>query len=93
MTTEDCYYYAVLVRKTTGGGIAAADITTAAVEVSESVTESALNINDSRIEFNYTSAMTVATKVNPGANSANTAPVSNISESNVAIKRRVTEHS
>ena len=66
VTTEDCYYYAVLVRKTTGGGIAVADITTAAVEVSEPVTEGALNINDSRLEFNYTSAMTVATKVNAG---------------------------
>lgn len=66
VTTEDCYYYAVLVRKTTGGGIAVADITTAAVEVSEAVTEGALNINDSRLEFNYTSAMTVATKVNAG---------------------------
>lgn len=64
VTTEDCYYYAVLVRKTTGGDIAVADITTAAVEVSEPVTEGALNINDSRLEFNYTSAMTIATKVN-----------------------------
>lgn len=66
VTTEDCYYYAVLVRKTTGDNIAVADITTAAVEVSEPVTEGALNINDSRLEFNYTSAMTVATKVNAG---------------------------
>lgn len=66
VTTEDCYYYAVLVRKTTGGNIAVADITTAAVEVSEPVTEGAFNINDSRLEFNYTSAMTVATKVNAG---------------------------
>ena len=66
VTTEDCYYYAVLVRKTTGDSIAVADITTAAVEVSEPVTEGALNINDSRLEFNYTSAMTVATKVNAG---------------------------
>lgn len=66
VTTEDCYYYAVLVRKTLGGDIAVADITTAAVEVSEPVAEGALNINDSRIEFNYTSAMTVATKVNAG---------------------------
>lgn len=65
VTTEDCYYYAVLVRKTTGDDIAVADITTAAVEVSEPVTEGALNINDSRLEFQYTSAMTVATKVNP----------------------------
>lgn len=66
VTTEDCYYYAVLVRKTTGDDIAVADITTAAVEVSETVTEGVLNINDSRLEFNYTSAMTVATKVNAG---------------------------
>lgn len=66
VTTEDCYYYAVLVRKTLGGDIAVADITTAAVEVSELVAEGALNINDSRLEFNYTSAMTVATKVNAG---------------------------
>lgn len=66
VTTEKCYYYAVLVRKTTGGDIEVADITTAAVEVSEPVTEGALNINDSRLEFNYTSAMTVATKVNAG---------------------------
>lgn len=64
VTTEDCYYYAVLVRKTTGGDIAVADITTAAVEVLEPVTEGVLNINDSRIVFNYTSAMTIATKVN-----------------------------
>lgn len=66
VTTENCYYYAVLVRKTLGGGIAVADITTAAVEVSEPATEGALNLNDSRLEFNYTSAMTVATKVNAG---------------------------
>lgn len=87
VTTEDCYYYAVLVRKTTGGNIAVADITTAAVEVSEPVTKGVLNIKDSRIEFNYTSAMTVATKVNPGHRSANRPPVSNISESNVAISK------
>lgn len=64
VTTEDCYYYAVLVKKTAGGNIAVADITTAAVTVSETVTESAISVNDSRVEFQYTSAMTVATKVN-----------------------------
>lgn len=87
VTTEDCYYYAVLVRKTTGGDIAVADITTAAVEVSEPVTECVLNINDSRIMFNYTSAMTVATKVSPGARSSSGSPVSNISKSSVAISK------
>ena len=66
VTTEGCYYYAVLVRKTTGGNIAVADITTAVVDVSEPAAEGVLNINDSRLEFNYTSAMTVATKVSTG---------------------------
>lgn len=66
VTTEDCYYYAVLVRKTAGGDIAVADITTAAVTVSETVTESTISVNDSRLEFRYTGAMTVATKVIPG---------------------------
>ena len=64
VTTEDCYYYAVLVKKTAGGDIAVADITTAAVTVSETVAESTISVNDSRVEFQYASAMTVATKVN-----------------------------
>lgn len=87
VTTEDCYYYAVLVRKTTGGDIAVADITTAAVEVSEPVTEGVLNINDSRIVFNYTSAMTVATKVNAGNTQLVDVYKSVIEESNVAITK------
>lgn len=65
VTTENCCYYAVLVKKTAGGSIAVADITTAAVTVSETVTESTISVNDSRLEFQYTGAMTVATKVNP----------------------------
>lgn len=87
VTTEDCYYYAVLVRKTTGGNIAVADITTAAVEVSEPVTEGVLNINDSRVVFNYTSAMTVATKVNAGNTQHVDVYKSVIEESNVAITK------
>lgn len=87
VTTEGCYYYAVLVRKTTGGDIAVADITTAAVEVSEPVTEGVLNIKDSRIVFNYTSAMTVATKVNPANTTLIDVYKSVIEESNVAISK------
>lgn len=87
VTTENCYYYAVLVKKTAGGAIAVADITTAAVTVSEPVTESTISVNDSRLEFRYTSAMTVATKVNP----ANTPRVgvykSVIDTSNVIISK------
>lgn len=88
VTTEDCYYYAVLVRKTTGGAIAVADITTAAVEVSEPVTEGALNINDSRLEFNYTSAMTVATKVNAGNTQKVGVYKSVIDGSNLSISKK-----
>ena len=86
-TDKNAYYYAIVIRKTAGGTIALSEITTAKITIPSTVIESTINIKDSRIEFNYTSAMTVATKVNPGANSANTAPVSNISESNVAIKK------
>lgn len=88
VTTEDCYYYAVLVRKTTGGDIAVADITTAAVEVSEPATEGALNINDSRLEFNYTSAMTVATKVNAGNTQIVGVYKSVIDGSNLSISKK-----
>lgn len=86
VTTEDCYYYAVLVKKTAGGGIAVADITTAAVTVPEPVTESMISVNDSRLEFRYTGAMTVATKVIPGnANSGVLKTV--IDTSNVIISK------
>lgn len=87
VTTENCYYYAVLVKKTEGGDIAVGDITTAAMTVSETVTESTINVNDSRLEFQYTDAMTVATKVN----TANTTLVdvykSVIDTSNVIISK------
>lgn len=88
-TDKNAYYYAVVIRKTPAAAIVPADIVAAKVTIPSAVIESTINIKDSRIEFNYTSAMTVATKVNPGANSASasTTPVSNISESNVAIKK------
>lgn len=85
--TEGAYYIGIQIRKTPAAATVPADITAANVTIPSTVIESTINIKDSRIEFNYTSAMTVATKVNPGANSANTAPVSNISDSNVAIKK------
>lgn len=86
VTTEDCYYYAVLVRKTTEGAIGVADITTAAVTVSNPVTESTLNINDSRVEFRYTSAMTVATVLSLGVASSGVRK-SVIDKSNVVISK------
>ena len=71
VTTEDCYYYAVLVRKTAGGDIAVADITTAAVTISETLTECTININDSRIDFAFVGAV-AAVKFVPGGRAAST---------------------
>lgn len=85
--TSAANYIGIIIRKSPTAATVPADITAVNVSIPSTAIESTLNINDSRLEFNYTSAMTVATKVNPGANSANTAPVSNISESNVAIKK------
>lgn len=86
-TGKNAYYYAVIIRKKPTAAIVPADITEANVTIPSTVIESTINIKDSRIVFNYTSAMTVATKVNPGADSSNTSPVSNISESNVSISK------
>nr|DAZ31756.1 MAG TPA: Putative transferase, nesg, ydcK, Structural Genomics.38A [Caudoviricetes sp.] len=87
-TDKNAYYYAVVIRKTPTAATVPADIVAANVTIPSTVIESTINIKDSRIEFNYTSAMTVATKVNPGASGSNTAPVSNISESNVVISKK-----
>lgn len=86
-TDKNAFYYAVVIRKTPAAAIVPADIAAAKVTIPAEAVESTINIKDSRIVFDYTSAMTVATKVNPGANRSDTAPVSNISESNVTIKK------
>lgn len=85
--TDAAYYIGIIIRKTPTAATVPEDVTEANVTIPSTTIESTVNIKDSRIEFNYTSAMTVATKVNPGASSANTAPVSNISESNVVISK------
>lgn len=59
-------YVAILIRKNPSAAIVPADITAANVTLSFVAIEAYLDINDSRLEFQYTSAMTVATKVNPG---------------------------
>ena len=86
-STEGAYYVAVQIRKTPTAAIAPADIVAANVTIPSKVIESTINIKDSRIVFDYTSAVTVATKVNAGHRSANISPVSNISESNVVISK------
>lgn len=57
-------YIGILIRKTPYAATVPADITEAKVTLPELSIESYLDINDSRLEFQYTSAMTVATKVN-----------------------------
>lgn len=86
-STNGVYCIGIIIRKTPTAAIVPADITEAKVSMPPVATESTINIKDSRLEFNYTSAMTVATKVNAGHRSANISPVSNISESNVAISK------
>lgn len=87
VSTEGAYYIGIIIRKTPAAATVPADITEANVSIPSIAIESTINIKDSRTEFNYTSAMTVATKVNLGHRSANISPVSNISESNVAISK------
>lgn len=86
VTTENCYYYAVLVRKTAGGDITLGNLITAAVTVSNFVPESTIDINDSRVEFRYTGAMTVATMFSLGVGGSN-ARKSVIDASNVIISK------
>lgn len=57
-------YIAILIRKTPDAATVPADITAAKVALPALSIEAYLDINDSRLEFQYTSAMTVATKVN-----------------------------
>ena len=65
-STEGAYYVGVQIRKTPEAKVVPADIVAAKVTIPSTAVESTLNINDSRIVFNYTSAMTVTTKVNAG---------------------------
>lgn len=64
--TNGAYYIGLSIRKTPTAATVPADIVAAKVTIPSTAVESTLNINDSRIVFNYTSAMTVATKVNAG---------------------------
>lgn len=64
--TDGAYYIGINIRKTPAAATVPADITAANVTIPSTALESTINIKDSRLEFNYTSAMTVATKVNAG---------------------------
>lgn len=62
--TDGAYYIGIQIRKTPAAATVPADITAANVTLPFVAIEAYLDINDSRVEFQYTSAMTVATKVN-----------------------------
>lgn len=79
-------YIGILIRKTPGAATVPADITAAKVALPALSIESYLDINDSRLEFQYTSAMTVATKVNPG-NATSGVRKSVIDTSNLVISK------
>lgn len=81
-------YVAVLVRKTPDAATVPADITDAKVTIPALSVEAYLDINDSRIEFQYTNAMTVATKVNPSSASSTAAGLkSSVSASTLTINK------
>lgn len=63
--TEGAYYIGINIRKTPAAATVPADITAANVTLPFVAIEAHIDINDSRLEFQYTSAMKVATKVNP----------------------------
>lgn len=65
--TDGAYYIGIKIRKTPAAAIVPADIKAANVTLPLVAIESHIDINDSRLEFQYTSAMKVVTKVNPGS--------------------------
>lgn len=85
--TDGAYYIGIQIRKTPTAATVPADITAANVTIPSTAIESTININDSRIVFNYTSAMTVATKVNAGNTQLVDVYKSVIEESNVVITK------
>lgn len=81
-------YVAILIRKTPDAAIVPADITEAKVALPALSVEARIDINDSRIEFQYTGAMTVATKVNPSSASSTAAGLkSSVSASTLTINK------
>ena len=63
-TDKNAYYYVVVIHKISAAATVPADIVAAKVTIPSTVNESTISIKDSRIEFNYTSAIAIATKVN-----------------------------
>lgn len=86
-TDKNACYYAIVIRKTSAAATVPADIVAANVSISSTAIESTINIKDSRIVFNYTSAMTVATKVNVANTTYMDVYKSVIDGSNISISK------
>ena len=86
-STEGAYYIGINIRKTPAAATVPADIAAANVTIQSTAIESTINIKDSRIEFNYTSAMTIATKVNVANTPYTDAYKSVIDGSNISISK------
>ena len=86
-STEGAYYIGINIRKTPAAATVLADITAANVTIPSMALESTINIKDSRIVFNYTSAMTVATKVNVANTTYINVYKSVIDGSNISISK------
>lgn len=85
--TDGAYYIGIQIRKTPAAATVPADITAANVTIPPTALESTINIKDSRIEFNYTSPMTIATKVNVANTTHIDAYKSVIDGSNISISK------
>ena len=85
--TDGAYYIGIQIRKTPTAATVPADITAANVTIPSRALESTINIKDSRIEFNYTSAMTIATKVNVANTTYTDVYKSVIDGSNISISK------
>lgn len=85
--TSAATYIGIIIRKTPTAATVPADITAANVTIPSIALESTINIKDSRIEFNYTSAMTIATKVNVANTTYIGAYKSVIDGSNISISK------
>lgn len=87
VNTSGAYYIGITIRKTPAASTVPADITEANVSIPSTVIEAYLDINDSRLEFQYTSAMTVATKVAPANTTRIDVYKSVIDRSNLIISK------
>lgn len=87
VSTGGAYYIGIQIRKTPAAATVPADITAANVTIPSTAIESTIDIKDSRIEFDYTSAMTIATKVNVADTTYIDAYKSVIDGSNIFISK------